>query len=487
MIHIIATQNVRSKPHLILLDEASFIAIDTFDYTTCIPKLSGQNTLQELVPYQLIGEKVVSGNEKTNELFEMEKEDEQTVFIFSRPSDAYFQVQTEVRRNKDLEEYKYSDIQSFRYFSGLVDRQEMFFLETAYYMENKSLSSAVSFGLVLPSEFAKTQDVVGFIHSPYQIESHLSYNNNDCELKRALNIKWSGGTIVRGIIIDNYDTISFLKFHHDAIRNRNISPCFAEFRSPENEIRLTNFLMKNLLIVSHGLCISTKEKKNKTILFNDEKQIEVNFSDRQLIDHLDDGSYYKGDYLEDDHGFFTWNGNGKIYRKNNEKEEYVEIESTWKKGIISSDSCKIRDSEGRLYSIMYFWNKMKLDKTQASDHKLVAVWGPIYLMNSNLSRFLKRETKSLYLDCYFLNMDKLTIGLDDASVIFLLEEIRIGNYCLAKTKYFSIYDLPVLRVLTFGYHSLSDCTDFMLFGTASISFINNVRRVGTIRKSQSGG
>ena len=84
-------------------------------------------------------------------------------------------------------------------------------------------------------------------------------------------------------------------------------------------------------------------------------------------------------------------------------------------------------------------------------------------------------------------MDKLTIGLNDASVVFLLEEIRIGNYCLAKTKYFSIYDLPVLRVLTFGYHCLSDCTDFLLFGTASVFLVYNLRRVGTIRKSPSGG
>lgn len=486
MIHIIVTQNVRSKPQLILLDEASFIAIDTFDYTAYIPKSPGRDSLQELVPYQLFRKEVVSDNEKTSELFEMEKEDEQTAFIFSRPSEAYFQVQTEVRRNKDLEEYKYSDIRSFRYFSGLVDRQEMFFLEIAYYMENKYLSSAVSFGLVPPSEFAKNQDEVGFMHSPYQIESHLSYNSNSCTLKRALNIKWSGGTIVGGNIIDNYDVISYLKVYHDAIRNHNISPCFAKFQLPENETRLTNFLMKNLLIVSHGLCISTKEEKNQTIKFDDEKQIEVNFSDKQLTDHLDDGSYYKGGYLEDDSGFFTWNGNGKIYRKK-EIGEYVEIESTWMKGALSTNSCKIKDSEGRSYSVMYFWNKMKLDRTQASDHVSVAVWGPIDLMKSNLSEFLTAETKSLYLDCYFLNMDKLTIGLNDVSVVFLLEEIRIGNYCLAKTKYFSIYDLPVLRVLTFGYHCLSDCTDFLLFGTASVSLVYNLRRVGTIRKSPSGG
>lgn len=465
MIHIIATQNVRSKSHLIFLDEASFITIDSFEYTEVIPKSSGQNSLQELVPYRLFRKEVVSGNEKTYELFEMEEEDEQTAFVFSRPSKAYFQVQTEVRRNKDLEEYKYSDIQSFSYFSGLVDRQEMFFLEIGYYVEKKSLSSAVSFGLVLPSEFANNQVTVGFIHSPYQIESHLFNDSHSGRLKRALNIKWSGGTIVGGIIIDDYDVISYLKVHHEAIRKHNISPCFAKFRLSEDETMLANFLVKNLLIVSHGLCISTKEKKNQTIKFNDEEQIKVNLSDGQLTDHLDNGAYYKGGYVKDENGFLKWHGDGKIYREK-EKGEYVEIESTWTLGAISPDSCKIRDSEGRLYSVMYFWNKGELGNTKASDHESVAVWGPIDLMNSNWSEVLAAETRSLYLDCYFLKMDKLTIGLD-ASVFFSLEEIRIGNYCLKETKYFSIYDLPALRVLTFGYHSLSDCTDFLLFGTAS--------------------
>ena len=63
-------------------------------------------------------------------------------------------------------------------------------------------------------------------------------------------------------------------------------------------------------------------------------------------------------------------------------------------------------------------------------------------------------------------MKRLTIGLDDASVVFLLKEIKIGNYCLAKTEHFGIYDLPSLRFLSFGYHSLNDCLDFVLFGTA---------------------
>ena len=363
-----------------------------------------------------------------------------------------------------MEEYKYADNQSFCFFNGLVDRQEMFFFEIAYYMQNNTPSSSVSFGLALPNEFVKNQETVGFVKSPYQIESHLSYNRNDSKLERSLNIKWSGESIVKGIIINDFNVISALKVHHEAIRKCNISPCFVKFKCSKSEYTTTNFLVKNLLIVSHGLCISTNEK-NQSITFNGEEQIKVNFSNEQLIDYLDYGTYYKGGYVKDDNGFFTWNGEGNIYRKK-ETGEYIEIEGTWKIGKINLESCQIWDSTGRSYSLMYYWDGKELRNTPASDHDSVAVWGPIDLGSNHLSVFLTQETQSLYLDCYFLNMKRLTIGLDDASVVFLLKEIKIGNYCLAKTEHFGIYDLPSLRFLSFGYHSLNDCLDFVLFGTA---------------------
>lgn len=407
--------------------------------------------------------------EQPKEIFEVIKKGNEPFLMQSKSPDDQFQRQTHLRRKQDVEKYRYFDNKSFCYISGLVDRREMYFMEVVYYILNDSVSSFVSFGLFLPNEFVGRLNTPGFIRSPYQLKSCLEYQIKSESLKRALKFTWSGGVIDKGIIITDFDVISVLKVHHESIRIHSISPCFVKIKCPNYETT-TNFLIKNMLIVNHGLCVLTKDKE-QTIRFDKEEPIKIDLFEKKLVDHLDSGSYYEGQYEKNEEvGLIVWNGEGSIYRKS-PRGDYVEIKGVWKHGKLNLENCKIMDSYENYYSSIYIWGGKELQHSSDANQEAVAIWGPIDLNEEDLRPFLSAETRFLYLDCYYLNTKTLTIGLSDAALAISLERIIIGNYGLAKTEYLSIYDLPALKYLTFGYHCLNDCLNFVLFGILELLFL----------------
>lgn len=464
---------------------------DAFTYTINRAVRSKLDSLQPLVPYEFYRRQAEEDQVGSEEIIELTKENGTCVSLLSRNSRSYFRKLTEIRRTHEVDEYNYTNDNIFCYISGIADRREMFFFEIAYYVTKDSISSYVSYGLFLPRDYSKNITSFGFIKSPYQMMSCLEPNKKREKLERLLNLSWSGDTIQRGISVHDFSVISILKLYHGAIRSHNISPCFVEIKRGDETKRgdathiITNFLIKNLLIVCHGLCIS-RDSKKQTIMYDKERPIKSEFHSKKLVDDLDYGSFYKGNYTtDDDIGLIIWHGEGQIFRKT-ETSEYSEITGVWKQGTLALKTCKLIDSQNRYYPLMYLWDGKKLLHTNKEDSESVAIWGPIYLENEDLSVIINDKVKLLYLDCYFLNMERLVLGLFNQAIVESLEEIIIGNFCLPKIKYFGIFDLPNLQRLTLGYQSLFNCLQFILFGSCFFFLLYRINQI-TELDSRKGG